>query len=107
MLDNYLAHKEKIPLMKDAKKTQKSIEHLIKIVLALIKECKDFKDWYFQSECLVEFYLFHGLKIPKGLHGLAQYILQEARENLKQAEEKFKKKTKKLKMHISEIEKSL
>ncbi len=107
MLNSYLAHKEKIPLMKDAKKAQKLIECLIKIVLTLIKEHEDFKDWYFNSRSLVEFYLFHGLKIPRGLHGLAQYILKEDKEKLKRKGEDFKKKIKKLTVHISKIEKSL
>lgn len=107
MLRSYLRHKEKIPLLKDAKKTQKVIEHLIKTVLILAKGCKDFKDWYFNSQCLAEFYLFHDLKIPKGLHGLAQYMLKEDKKKLRWEKENFEKKTRELKAHISKIEKSL
>lgn len=107
MLRSYLAHKEKIPLLKDAKKAQKLIEHLIRIVLTLSRGCEDFKDWYFQSQCLVEFYLFHDLKIPRGLHGLAQYMLEKDKEKLKWEKEEFEKKTRELKAHISKIEKSL
>jgi len=107
MLRNYLLHKDKISLSKDPQKTKEAVKKLLELFLNLIKDCEDFKNHYFESKSLVEFYVFHDEKIPEELYQLALYMIRSDKQDIRQETEWYEESISKLKTHMKKIQKAL